>query len=135
LESLYHDVASAFDNRIGTKFPSWFRRFSKGVIWVTERRLGLRLAQITPADHIAQLAPAPVLLVTGSADAHAPPFDSERLYRRCAGPRELACIDGADHSNLCTKDPEAFRSLMLGFLHRHLQRRTTSNKHVTAVLE
>src|SRR2546429_69954 len=52
LESLYHDLASAFDNRIGTRFPAWFRRFVRGVVWVTERRLGLRLAQITPADHV-----------------------------------------------------------------------------------
>src|SRR5205807_2295939 len=101
LESLYHDVASAFDNRIGTRFPAWFRRFTRGVIWVTERRLKLRLAQITPADHIAQLAPVPVLLVTGSNDLHAPPADAERLSARWAGPHELACIAGADHNNLC----------------------------------
>lgn len=121
LESLYHDVASAFDNRIGTKFPAWFRRFAPGVIWVTERRLGLRLAQITPADHIAQLAPAPVLLVTGTDDFHAPPSDQEKLYARCRGPRYLSTIDGADHSNLFSLDVVAYRALVVGFLDRHLQ--------------
>jgi uncharacterized protein len=116
LESLYHDVASAFDNRIGTKFPSWFRRFSSGVIWATERRLGIKLAQVTPADHIGRLGPVPLLLLTGSADAHAPPADAERLERRCAGPRQLAQIEGADHTNLCTKNGAEYQRLVLEFL-------------------
>jgi alpha-beta hydrolase superfamily lysophospholipase len=120
LESLYHDVASAFHNRIGNKFPKWFRRFSRGVVWVTERRLKLRLEQVTPADHIARLAPAPLLLLTGSADVHAPPEDSERLYKRCSGPRELAHIQGADHQNLCRVGGDQYRELILSFLHRHL---------------
>ena len=120
LESLYYDVASAFASRIGTKFPSWFRRFSRGVIWVTERRLKVALAQISPADHIARLAPAPVLLVTGSADPHAPPAACKRLYRRCAGARHLAQIDGADHTNLCHLGGDRYRQLVLGFLDRYL---------------
>ncbi len=120
LESLYHDVASAFDNRIGTKFPRWFRRFSRGVIWVTERRLGLQLCQITPADHVARLAPVPVMLVTGSGDVHAPPVDAERLHARCPGNSELALIDGADHTNLPLHGGDTYRRLLLGFLERHL---------------
>jgi alpha-beta hydrolase superfamily lysophospholipase len=122
LESVYHDIASAFDNRIGSKFPSWFRRFTPGVIWVTERRLGLKLAQITPADHIAEMAPVPLLLVTGSDDPHAPPADAKRLVARCAGPCQLAQIAGADHTNLCEKGGDGFRRLLVDFLDRHLQR-------------
>ncbi len=123
LESLYHDVASAFDNRIGTKFPAWFRRFAGGVVWVTERRLGLKLAQITPADHIRNLSSVPLLLLTGTADVHAPPADAQRLSRQCAGPHELAEIKGADHTNLCTKDSAAYQQLVLGFLQRQIDKR------------
>jgi uncharacterized protein len=118
LESLYHDVASAFDNRIGTKFPSWFRRFSPGVIWATERRLRTKLGEVTPANHIGRLGSVPILLLTGSADVHASPADAERLLRRCAGPCELAQIEGADHTNLCTKDRAEYRRVVLGFLER-----------------
>jgi uncharacterized protein len=120
LESLYHDIASAFSNRIGNKFPPWFGRFSRGVIWVTERRLKVRLAQIAPADHIAELAPVPVLLVSGSKDTHAPPADLERLYQRCRGPCQLAQIDGADHTNLCHLGGDRYRELVLTFLRQHL---------------
>lgn len=122
LESLYFDVASAFQNRIGTKFPPWFRRFSGGVIWVTERRLKVRLAQIAPADHIAQLAPIPVLLLTGTNDPHAPPADCERLRERCLGPCQVTHIEGADHSNLCALGGEHYRDVVLGFLEQHLVR-------------
>jgi alpha-beta hydrolase superfamily lysophospholipase len=120
LESLYFDLAAAFSNRIGSKFPSWFRRFSRGVVWVTERRLGVRLAQVAPADQIAQLAPLSILLITGTDDEHAPPDDARRLFQRCQGPRELAEIEGADHTSLCHKDPQRYRQLVLDFLERHL---------------
>jgi uncharacterized protein len=120
LESLYHDVASAFDNRIGTSFPSWFRRFAPGVIWVTERRLGIKLAQVTPADHIAELAPVPLLLIAGAADQHASPADVERLCLRCAGPRELVQVDGADHTNLWEMGGEAYQRRIVEFLNRNM---------------
>jgi alpha-beta hydrolase superfamily lysophospholipase len=120
LESLYHDLDSTFQNRIGSKFPAWFGRFRRGVVWVTERRLGLRLRQVAPADHIGELAPAPVLLLTGAEDPHAPPHDAERLFARCRGPRELALIPGADHGNLVVAGGRLYRDLLLGFLERHL---------------
>jgi pimeloyl-ACP methyl ester carboxylesterase len=118
LESLYHDLASAFHNRIGTKFPLWFQRFEPGVVWVTEKRLKLKLGQVSPADHMANLCQVPVLLITGRQDIHAPPADTERLRQRCTGPVELTLIDGADHVNLCTGGGEAYRLAVLDFLER-----------------
>ncbi len=122
LESLYHDVESTFRNRIGSKYPSWFRRFARGVIWVTERRIRARLRQLTPADHIARLAPAPVLLLTGTEDPHAPPRDAERLFAHCREPRELVLVSGAGHTNLFESGGEPYREAVLGFLARHLFR-------------
>jgi alpha-beta hydrolase superfamily lysophospholipase len=122
LESLYHDLGSTFQNRIGTRFPAWFGRFRRGVIWVTERRLGLRLRQIAPVDHIAGLAPAPVLLLTGADDPHAPPHDAERLFERCRGPRELALIPGAEHNNLAEAGGRLYRDLVIGFLDHRFSR-------------
>jgi uncharacterized protein len=120
LESLYHDLAGTFQSRIGTRFPAWFGRFRRGVVWVTERRLGLRLRQIAPAEHIAELAPAPVLLLTGAEDTHAPPHDAERLFARCREPREFALVPAADHYNLVEAGGPFYRDLVLGFLDRRL---------------
>lgn len=128
LESLYHDLASTFQNRIGNKFPAWFHRFRRGVIWVTERRLRLRLRQIAPVDHIAGLAPAPVLLLTGTEDSHAPAEDAGRLFERCRGPRELVLIPGAGHMNLVEAGGVLYREALLGFLDRHLARTNETNE-------
>ncbi|HYV34180.1 MAG TPA: alpha/beta fold hydrolase [Gemmataceae bacterium] len=125
LESLYHDIASALENRIGTRFPGWLARFTRGLIWVTEMRLGLKLAQVSPADHIANLAPVPMLMLTGTDDPLASPADAQRLCQRFGGVCQLAHIIGADHDNLCTVDPDAYRRLVLEFLDRQMPAQTT----------
>ena len=76
LESCYVDIGTAFANRLKNGYPTWYQRLSRGVVWMSERRLGLRLADLVPADYIGDLAPAPVLLLTGSNDHHAPPAPS-----------------------------------------------------------
>jgi alpha-beta hydrolase superfamily lysophospholipase len=116
LESLYHDLDSTFRNRIGSKFPSWFRRFRRGVVWVTERRLRLRLQQIAPVEYVGRLAPTPVLLLTGSEDAAAPPEDAERLFVRCKEPRRLVLVPGADHYTMVATGGQFYRDTILDFL-------------------
>jgi alpha-beta hydrolase superfamily lysophospholipase len=123
LESLYHDVASAFASRLAG-YPPWFQRLSRGAIWVTERRLGLRLAQLTPAEHIGGLAPTAVLLLTGADDAHAPPTDARRLHERCGGPRELCIVPHAGHRNLFETGGQLYRQHVLEFLERWVAART-----------
>jgi uncharacterized protein len=120
LESMYHDILSAFTTRISGDFPRWFGWLSKGIIWVTERRLGVRLEDLTPADHIGRLAPAPVLLITGTEDSHASPDDARRLYERCRGPRELVLVPGAGHTDLLEVAGPTYTERVLQFLERYL---------------
>jgi alpha-beta hydrolase superfamily lysophospholipase len=120
LESMYHDIHGAFTTRINAGFPAWYGYLSRGLIWVTERRLGVRLRQLTPADHIGRLAPAPVLLLTGSDDAHASPDDARRLFERCRGPRELLLVPGAGHTDLFEVAGPTYPRRVLEFLERRL---------------
>jgi len=120
LESLYHDLASAFQARVGNSFPPWFQRFSRGVIWVTERRLGLRLPELAPIDHVPHLAPAPVLLLTGSEDPHAPPEDVGKLFGNCRGPSEFFLIPGADHDDVFERGGAFYQEIVRSFLQRHM---------------
>lgn len=122
LESVYHDLESAFRNRVGVDYPAWFNRFRSGVIWLTERRLGLRLPDLAPALHVHELNPAPVLLLTGSDDPHAPPEDATRLHSLCGEPRELHIIPGAGHDDIMVKAADHYRGLILDFLRRTLKR-------------
>lgn len=120
LEGCYHDVAGAFESRLRNGYPPWYQRLSRGVIWVTERRLGLRLEQLCPAEHVGGLAPAPVLLLTGTEDVHAPARDAERLYERCRGPRELWLVPGAGHNDVPEIGGAAYQQRILQFLSRWL---------------
>jgi alpha-beta hydrolase superfamily lysophospholipase len=120
LESLYHDIGSAFINRIGNSYPVWFKRLSRGVVWLTERRLGVRLQQLAPVRHVGELAPAPVLLLTGSEDTHATPDDAARLYAECREPREFWLVPRAGHRDVCEVGGDLYRDRILDFLGRHL---------------
>jgi alpha-beta hydrolase superfamily lysophospholipase len=116
LESMYYDIHRAFFNRLGVGYPAWFKRLSSGLVGMTERRLGLRLTQLAPIDHISALAPAPVLLLTGSADDYARPEEVQRLYERCHDPREIWLVPGANHSNVCQMGGQLYRQRVLSFL-------------------
>jgi alpha-beta hydrolase superfamily lysophospholipase len=120
LESCYVDIGSAFSNRLKNGFPTWYQRLSRGVVWVSERRLGLRLPDLVPALHIGNLAPAPVLLLTGTLDHHAPPIEAQQLYERCQGPREIWLVPGAGHRDVVETGGSLYRHRILDFLARRL---------------
>jgi alpha-beta hydrolase superfamily lysophospholipase len=118
LESLYHDLASAFRNRLTNSYPPWFRKFCPGIVWVTQRRMAMRLEDIAPAEHIGNLAPAPILLLTGTDDPHAPPEEALRLYDRCGDPREIWFVPGAGHKNVYEAGGSDYEQRILDFLRR-----------------
>lgn len=122
LESVYHDLAAAFESRLRHQYPPWYRRLSRAIVWVTERRLGLRLPQLSPWRHVPELAPAPVLFVTGGADRHAPPSDVGKLYDRCRGPRDLFVVAGADHHDVWERGGVLYQRRVLEFLRRWMGR-------------
>lgn len=73
-----------------------------------------------PRDYVADLAPIPLLLITGDQDRTIPPHHAERLLERAGEPRSLWVIEGADH-NQPLADPrvrhrlaETFRAWLEG---------------------
>jgi pimeloyl-ACP methyl ester carboxylesterase len=118
LESMYHDILSAFTTRISAGFPRWFGWLSRLIVWMTEKRLRVRLADLAPADYIGRLAPVPVMLITGTEDSHASPHDAQRLAERCRGPRELMLVAGAGHTDLLDVAGAAYGDRVLAFLER-----------------
>jgi uncharacterized protein len=123
LESPYHDLTAAFLNRIGKDFPSWFGKFVKGTIWLTERRMGLRMSQMAPHKYIGRLAPTPVMLLAGEQDPHAPPEETELLFQCCGAPSELHYIPEAGHHDVFDKGGQYYQDLIIGFLEQRLARR------------
>jgi uncharacterized protein len=132
LESCYVDVGSAFASRLRNGYPSWYQRLSRGVVWMSERRLGLRLSQLVPANHIGDLAPAPVLVLTGAEDHHAPPLEARQLYERCQEPRELWLVPGAGHRDIVETGGLLYQQKIVDFLTRRLPNRSLTAPRLAA---
>jgi uncharacterized protein len=121
LESLYHDILSAFSNRLQSgHYPPYFERLTQGVIRHCERRIGEDAHVLTPAEWIAKLAPAPILLLTGANDDHATPAEAELLFARRRGPGELFLVPRAGHQDVCETGGPLYRQRVLAFLERSL---------------
>jgi uncharacterized protein len=125
LESLYHDLARAFQQRVGGDFPHWFGYFRRGIVWCIESRLGLCVDDVAPVAQISKLT-RPLLFLTGSDDPHAPPEDIERLARQAKGRASVAIIAGADHDQLVVRGGALYQQLLLAFLDEHLARHSLS---------
>ena len=52
---------------------------------------------MTPLDHVAGIAPRPLLLVHGDRDETVPVEHARQLYARTGEPRKLVIIEGAGH--------------------------------------
>jgi len=55
------------------------------------------LRRITPVEHVAGIAPRPLLLVHGSLDNVVPVGHARELYRHAGDPKKLVVIEGAGH--------------------------------------
>jgi alpha-beta hydrolase superfamily lysophospholipase len=120
LESCYHDIGTAFTSRLRLSYPPWIQRLTRGVVWVTERRLKVRLPDLAPVAHIGRLAPTPVLIVTGTDDPHASPDEAQRLYDHCRDPRELCLVPDAGHLDVLERGGPAYCERVLTFLSRQV---------------
>ncbi len=121
LESLYHDVITAFHNRLADgHYPVYFQRLTQGVIRQCERRVHVVARQLAPANFIGGLGAVPLLLLTGTEDRHSTPDEAKRLFARRSGPGELVLVPGAGHSDVCERGGEFYRRQVLGFLERNL---------------
>jgi pimeloyl-ACP methyl ester carboxylesterase len=118
LEGIYRDIGSAFARRIGSDYPAWFGRLYPGVVRVTERRLGLRLEQLTPLAHVGRLGDVPILFITGMNDRFAPPADAEQVAAQCRGPRDLWVVPNAGHSDVFDKGGEVYQNQVTAFFRK-----------------
>ncbi len=122
LEGLYHDIDTAFANRLRDGYPLQFRLLAPGLLRLTEARLGLRRSWLRPSEHIGRLAPTAVLLLTGENDKRATPDEARRLFERCGEPRQLWVVPGAGHGDLCESGGESYRQRVLTFFGRWMRR-------------
>ncbi|MDD4859409.1 MAG: alpha/beta fold hydrolase [Dehalococcoidales bacterium] len=73
---------------------------------------------VKPIDHIAEIAPRPLLVVHGTKDEVVDISHARRLYRKAGKPKELSIIEGAGHR--LRQDEQAMK-IVMGWLKRSLR--------------
>jgi fermentation-respiration switch protein FrsA (DUF1100 family) len=99
--------------------PSWYYGHIGLVgLRVIERERGCRFPHLERA--LPRLAPRPLLMIHGGADAYIKPDMAEALFRRAGGPKELWLVPGAKHNGALHTAGDEYRRRVLEFFDQHL---------------
>lgn len=103
------------DTAMMREFPGQLRG---AIIRLALWRMGSDVAD-GPIDHVAEIAPRPLLLMHGKADRVIAYGHTERIYAAAHDPAaEIWLPEDAGHAALFDRWPEAYRAHVLGFIGR-----------------
>jgi len=119
-ESVYADLATAYDNRLLMHLPAWLTWSGAGIRWCAELRLGFSADHLDLAEDVRGIDGSRVLIATGSADLRATPGDSRRLAASLPGSR-LVLVPGAHHENLWRTGGDGLRTTVFQFLRERMR--------------
>jgi uncharacterized protein len=110
IESVYPTIAQATRNRVGLVFAPL-------LLWQLRPRLGLRLNDLRPIDHIGQVR-LPIFVMSGEQDRHTTPEESRAMFDAARAPKEFWLVPGAAHEDLHAIAGLEYEQRVLAFLHR-----------------
>jgi uncharacterized protein len=70
---------------------------------------------LSPETYVANIAPTPLLLMHGTADAVIPYNHGKRLFDAAGGPKQLWTIDGGEHTSALTDPSGEYREKLVAF--------------------
>ena len=120
-EAVYPNIERAVRNRIAIRLGEFGALLSPLLYGQIPLRLNIQLAELQPEQAIKNIN-APVLIINGSRDARNTLADANALYDSAPQPKQMAIIEGARHSNIFEHNPDQYEKIVLGFLHRFLER-------------
>ena len=121
LEAVYPTVRAAVCNRARVRLGKLSRLAAELMLLQFRPRLGVSPSQLRPIDCLATIG-CPVLIMSGTADAHTTAEDTRAMYAAAQEPRELWMVEGADHEDLHDFAPDEYRPRVLRFFEQHLRR-------------
>lgn len=121
LESVYPTLDEAIENRIALRLGPLAKLLTPLLTLQLPLRLDASADDLRPIDHIAELG-CPVLVLSGTLDAHTPEAETRRLYDAAAEPKQLHLVDGAEHIDLHAFAPAEYEAVVLEFLESALAR-------------
>jgi len=114
LEAVYPSIERAIVNRVEMRMGPLGRLAAPLLLLQLQPRLGVAAADLTPVNHIAQLA-CPLLVIGGTTDRHTTLDDTQLLFAAARDPRELWLIQGAAHVDFLEFAGDAYRRRILAF--------------------
>jgi dipeptidyl aminopeptidase/acylaminoacyl peptidase len=118
-ESAFSDIEHATYNRLALRAGRAADILTPLLLLQLRPRFGISAKDLHPIAHIGDLG-CPVLVISGSDDPYTPADETRRLFAAAHEPKALWIVPNAGHIDLFRKDPEGYRSHVLGFLDRHL---------------
>jgi dipeptidyl aminopeptidase/acylaminoacyl peptidase len=93
---LLHATWTSLEDEVRWKWGTFGRLSAAPALWAL-RHGGVDVDAVRPLDVIADIAPRPLLLITGSEDDDTPVPAMERLFATARAPKELWVVPGAMH--------------------------------------
>jgi uncharacterized protein len=120
LEAVFASFRRAVANRLAIRLGGMGRLLAPMLVWQVKLRLGFDPQVLAPVNRIGRLR-VPLLLIAGSADAHATLSEMDKLYANANQPKELWVIAGATHADFQRYAPAAYEQHVVGFLKARLR--------------
>jgi fermentation-respiration switch protein FrsA (DUF1100 family) len=127
-----HEDIVAYAIRRATRLPGWpIARLADAFLG---RRAGYRHGDVMPEREVAAIAPRPLLIIHGTADAVIPIEHAYRVYEAAGAPKELWIGEGAEHCATYFLDRSVYCARVATFFERALSERragerSTAEKH------
>lgn len=119
LESLHPTIEEAVENRLKLHFGEYGSILLPVVLSQLSFYLGISTNELSPITRMNDLN-TPLLLISGTDDAHTTLPEAERLFLAAREPKDSWIIPGAGHFNMHSYAGREYEDRVLSFLYRHL---------------
>jgi len=120
LESLHPTVEEAVENRLKLHFGEHGSALLPLILFQFSFYLDIPISELSPITEIDNLN-IPLLLISGTNDAHTTLPETERLFAAAREPKEIWIIPGAGHFNMHSYAGRTYEDRTLAFLFQYLR--------------
>jgi pimeloyl-ACP methyl ester carboxylesterase len=120
LESLHPTIEEAVDNRLKLHFGNYGSVLLPLMLSQLSFYLDTSTDALSPITRISNLN-APLLIISGTDDAHTTRLETERLYAAARAPKELWVVPGARHFNMHIYAGREYEQRISAFLSQYLR--------------
>lgn len=120
LESLHPTIEEAVDNRLKLHFGNYGSVLLPLMLSQLSLYLDTSTDALSPITRINNLN-APLLIISGTDDAHTTQLETERLYAAARAPKELWIVPGARHFNMHAYAGREYEQRISAFLSQYLR--------------